>query len=139
MTATQSNIATVKSIYDAFGRGDVPAIIERMAPDVSWEEGAPAHPIPWLTPGEGRQAVVRFFETLRQMQFHSFEVVAVMGEGDRVVGLVRLDATWTPSGRRFQETSEAHIWRFDDRGRIVGFRHAADTLTHFAAACGSPA
>ena len=32
-----SNIETVKSIYEAFGRGDVPAILDKLADDVDWD------------------------------------------------------------------------------------------------------
>ena len=32
------------------------------------------------------------------------------------------------SGKRFSEVDEAHLWHFDDRGRVARFRHCADTL-----------
>jgi ketosteroid isomerase-like protein len=32
-----SNIATVQSLYEAFGRGDIPAILDMQADDVTWE------------------------------------------------------------------------------------------------------
>jgi ketosteroid isomerase-like protein len=31
-----SNVATVQSIYEAFGRGDIPAILDRISDDVIW-------------------------------------------------------------------------------------------------------
>ena len=31
-----SNIATVQGIYEAFGKGDVPAILAVLADDVAW-------------------------------------------------------------------------------------------------------
>ena len=34
---TTSNAATVADAYAAFGRGDVPAVLDRLAPDVAWE------------------------------------------------------------------------------------------------------
>ena len=32
-----SNAATVQGIYEAFGKGDVPAILDVLADDVEWE------------------------------------------------------------------------------------------------------
>jgi uncharacterized protein len=32
-----SNIETVKGVYEAFGRGDIPAILEVIADDIEWE------------------------------------------------------------------------------------------------------
>lgn len=42
MTATTAdrstaNLAAVKDIYDAFGRGDIPAILGKIAPGCRWE------------------------------------------------------------------------------------------------------
>ena len=42
----------------------------------------------------------------------------------------RLDVVVNPDGT---VKSLQHVWRFDDRGRIVRFRHAADTFAHAAA------
>ena len=30
------NVQAVQDIYAAFGRGDIPGIVERLAPDVTW-------------------------------------------------------------------------------------------------------
>lgn len=39
-----SPIETVRQIYAAFGRGDVPAILACLAEDVDWEYGQPPNP-----------------------------------------------------------------------------------------------
>ena len=59
-----SAVETVQDIYAAFGRGDVPAILTRLADDVQWEYATAANPIPWLQPLTGRDQVPRFFEAL---------------------------------------------------------------------------
>lgn len=129
----QDNIATVKKIYEAFGRGDVPAILEVMHPEVEWELGAvdKRPEVPWLAARRGREAVVGFFETLaKELRFERFEVLGVMGDGPWVVGLAHVEAVHTGTGRRLVERCEAHIWRFDDAGRVTGMRHGADSLHH---------
>jgi len=36
----EQNVATVKAMYEAFGRRDVEAILERVTDDVDWSTGA---------------------------------------------------------------------------------------------------
>ena len=43
-----SNIQTVQSIYAAFGRGDIPAILSDLAVGVEWEYGILDAGVPWL-------------------------------------------------------------------------------------------
>ena len=56
-----SNLATVQSIYESFGKGDVPAILDVLADDVEWEawdsNSAVKAGVPWMTPParEGRR------------------------------------------------------------------------------------
>ena len=33
-----SNVATVQSMYEAFGKGDVQAILDRVSDDVDWDK-----------------------------------------------------------------------------------------------------
>lgn len=35
------NIDTVKQMYEAFGRGDIPAIIDKLDPNVEWDVEVP--------------------------------------------------------------------------------------------------
>lgn len=133
----QQNLRTIAGIYEAFGKGDVPAILGAISPEVEWEFGTPDHGVPWLRPGRGHAAVVRFFEALgATLELRSFEVLAVMGEGEWVVGLVRLHGVARQTGKPVDEACEAHIWRLDAAGKVVGMRHAADTHTHWLAVQG---
>lgn len=127
---TDKNIASVNAIYAAFGRQDVPAILELLSDDVEWEFGATEHGIPWLRPGRGKAAVAAFFQALGALEVHDFRVLATMGSGPWVVALAALECTVKASGRRLREVCEPHVWRFDDAGRIVAMRHAADTWHH---------
>ena len=51
------NIRTVADIYAAFGRGDIPAILDRLAPDVVFDPDADGTAAPWLARREGREGV----------------------------------------------------------------------------------
>lgn len=43
-----SNVATVQAIYDAFGRGDVATILDKLDDAVEWETSVPVPEVPWL-------------------------------------------------------------------------------------------
>lgn len=124
-----ANVDVVGRIYEAFGRGDVPAILEHLAEDVEWEYGVNSTDVPWLQPLRGREEVPRFFEALSGMEFHRFEPKTLLESDNVVVALVDLEATVRETGQRISEEDEVHIWYFDG-DRVVRFRHRADTHQH---------
>jgi hypothetical protein len=129
-----SNAQTVQGIYAAFGRGDVPAILEKLAPDVEWEYGTTGHGVPWLQPRRGREQVVGFFQALAELlEFKKFAMTAVLEGPAVVVALIEIEAVVKATGRSLAEIDEVHIWHFDAGGRIRKFRHAVDTHQHVLA------
>jgi len=52
-----SNIDTAKQMYEAFGRGDSPAIIDKLDPNVEWDVEVPTPGVPWLQPRHGAGTV----------------------------------------------------------------------------------
>lgn len=122
-------VETVQQIYAAFGRGDVPAILQHLAEDVEWEYATAPNPIPWLQPLRGRDQVPRFFEALfSHIEITRFEVTKLFGDATTVVDLVDLDYTTRATGMQVQERDEVHIWHFNAAGQVQRFRHRADTL-----------
>jgi len=130
---------TVLEMYAAFGRGDVPSILERLAPDVEWEYDASPTQVPWLQPRRGRAGAAEFFESLGDFEFHRFEIRMILEEGMTVVALLDNEATVRKTGIRVQELEEVHIWHFGDDGLVTRFRHRIDTLKHLRAWQGSSA
>jgi ketosteroid isomerase-like protein len=139
-----SNQDTVRDIYAAFGRGDIPAILDRLAPGVRWDHwpdgsGGQRHGVPWLEQRTGPEEVGGFFETLAALEFHRFEPTALIGEGDRIAALIDVEVTVRATGERFRD-GEVHLWTFDDGGRVCEFRHVVDTAKHVdALRAGAPA
>lgn len=123
-------VESVRHIYAAFGRGDIPAILDQLAEDVDWEYDAFPNPVPWLQARRGRAQVPAFFEALAAVDFHVFEPLKVLGDDDTAVGIVRLEATVRATGKRVVEPAEVHIFHFNPRGQVQRFRHAADTYQH---------
>lgn len=128
-----SNLETVQSIYAAFGRGDVPAILARLSEEVEWEYGASITGVPWLEPRRGRDAVAGFFEALQDLEFRHFEPKTLLEDGDVVVSLIDVELVVRSTGRTIREEDEVHVWRFDGEGRVARFCHRVDSHQHWAA------
>ena len=137
-TTTTGNAATVTELYDAFGRGDVPALLARLADDVAWEEWgdnwAQRAGLPTMTRRTGPAEVAGFFAIVGTWTLHEFTVLDVIGDGHQVVAEVRAEFA-LPGGGRFRD-EELHLWTFDESGRVVRFRHYLDTAKHIAAGRG---
>ncbi|MCC7010108.1 MAG: nuclear transport factor 2 family protein [Acidobacteria bacterium] len=128
-----SHAETVKAIYQAFGQGDVPAILERLAEDVEWEYGAGESAPPWLTLRRGRSSIVGFFESLGALDIHRFEPKRFLEDGPLVVAVLDFECTVRQTGRRIVEEDQIHLWHFDSAGRVARFRHRTDTHQQWAA------
>src|SRR5207244_10478253 len=87
---TAANLATVSDIYAAFGRGDVPAILDKIAQDCRWEawadNRAQQHGVPWLQSRIGPAGVADFFGALAQLELHDFRVLDIVA-GERQVAV----------------------------------------------------
>ncbi len=135
---TTGNAATVTELYDAFGRGDVPAFLALLADDVAWEDWrdnwAQRSGIPTMTRRTGPAEVAAFLTIVGTWTLHDFSVLDVIGDGRQVVAEVRVEFT-LPNGGRFAD-EEVHLWTFDESGRVIRLRHYLDTAKHIAASHG---
>ncbi len=132
-----SNLATVQAIYEAFGKGDIPFILDKVAEDVRWEDWSNNHAqqaeVPWLKPQQGRKGVLEFFQTLGTLQLNDFQVYSLMDGGHQVSAEVMIDFTVSSTGKRLRD-EELHLWTFNDQGQVIRLRHYNDTAKHIAAA-----
>src|SRR4051812_40187602 len=78
----------VQGIYGAFGRGDIPAILEQLAEDIDWDYGHGPTGVPWLEHRHGRAGVAAFFEAARGIEFLKFAPHTFLEGPDRVAALV---------------------------------------------------
>lgn len=132
-----TNAATVAAVYAAFGRGDVAAIQEQVAEDVSWDadwadnyaqrDGGLDH----FRPRRGPAGVAEFFAALSGLTLHEFTVHAIVSSPELAIAKVTVE--WSlPNGGRLRD-EELHLWSFDQHGRIIALRHYIDTAKHLAA------
>lgn len=131
-----SHLETIQTIYQAFGRGDIPTIFQHLDEQIEWEhdfEGAEAYGIRWVRPGSGTRHVMGFFEALAALEFHSFVPVSLLASDTQVAAVISLEITAKATGKRFKEY-EMHLWTFGPSGKVTRFRHFVDTIKHQQAA-----
>jgi ketosteroid isomerase-like protein len=51
--SAEQNIETAREMYEAFGRGDVQAILDRVTDNVDWSTAAAIPSAPWYGPKPG--------------------------------------------------------------------------------------
>src|SRR5688500_11852197 len=126
-------VEKVQSIYAAFGRGDVPAILEHVADDCDWEY-QPTPGVPWLEQRRGRAGAGAFFQAVgTELEITHFAAKTFAEAPGCIVVLVDIEAKVRRNGNRIRETDEMHVWHFGADGRVVRFRHGVDTAAHLRA------
>ena len=134
--SSERNLATVQGIYEAFGKGDVPGLLEPLADDVVFEEwpdhSAQKAGVPWFAERRGHDGAGEFFALAGGWEIHDFQVKSMMAGGNQVVVEVVMDAT--PTGGSHFRDEELHLWTFGDDGKVKRLRHYVDTAKHIAAA-----
>ncbi|MDP9362034.1 MAG: nuclear transport factor 2 family protein [Acidobacteriota bacterium] len=125
-SVTNSNVAMMRSLYDAFGRGDVPAVLAGFDPGIEWME---AENINYAdrSPYRGPQAVVEgvFMRIGQDWSNFRINVDKFVDGGDTVVALGRYTGTNKTTGKPL-DAQFAHVWSIRD-GKIVRFQQYADT------------
>ena len=115
---------TIRSLYDAFARGDIQAILGALAPDAKWIE---AEGFPYGGTYVGPQAVLQNVFARLGAEWSSFTVVPkeIVAEGETVVGLGTYSGTYKATGKKVT-VPFAHVWKLQ-RGKVVAFHQHTDT------------
>lgn len=132
---SQTNVDLIRGIYDAFAIGDVAGVLDRMSPDIVWNE-AENFPYADGNPYIGPAAVAGGVFARCGGEWAGFAVVVqeILDAGDSIVVLGRYRGTYKATGRD-QNTQMAHIWRVAG-GKAIRFQQYADTL-HVARVTGT--
>jgi len=126
------NIKTIQQIYEAFGRGDVAAILAGVTDDVDWATEAGSRGAPWYGPHRGPDGVADFFSQFGSaMEVEEFSPLAFAGTDTEVMTVVHCKAKSRATGRRIDHDLH-HYFRFRD-GRIAYYRGTEDTAQTEAA------
>jgi ketosteroid isomerase-like protein len=123
---SQANVSFVQSLYAAFGRGDIAAIVAAMAPQSSWRIVGRKEDHPLLGERKGGEGVQEFFTTLSQVQEATeFSPREFYPSGDKVFVLGRYGWKMRTSGKSLA-TDFCHIFTVAD-GKVRSFVEFTDT------------
>ena len=121
-----TNSKTIAEIYDAFGRGDVAAILAVLAEDVDWAAEAASAAAPWYGVRHGKDAVAEFFAGFGStMEVVEFTPVSFAANDTDVHTVVRFRARSRGTGKTVAMNLH-HFFVFRD-GKIAYYRGTEDT------------
>ncbi|MDH3588116.1 MAG: nuclear transport factor 2 family protein [Gammaproteobacteria bacterium] len=120
------NINVVRDMYDAFGRGDIAAVVASMDPDIEWNE-AENFPYADRNPYIGPQAVVDgvFNRLAGEWEYWSLDHEEFFDAGDYVIVTGRYHAEHKGTGGEIR-AQFAHVWQLHD-GKVIRFQQYTDT------------
>jgi uncharacterized protein len=118
------NTDALKRGYDAFNSGDVDAVAEIFADDITWE-GPNTEGVPMSGKNEGKDAVLQALGSIAE-NFERFDVSPdeMIEQGETIVVLSHLDAK-TKSGNELKLPG-AEVWRMSD-GKAQRVQSLSDT------------
>ena len=118
--SAEENKRTVQRIFEAFGRGDIPAVLEHVSEDVTWKAPGPSA-VPYFGDRRGHAGATEFFVQLGgNVDFEHFEPGAFIAEGDKVVVLGRERGRVRGTGKTF-DNEWALVFTFDG-GKVTAFQ-----------------
>ncbi len=133
-TSSTSKTATIQTLYEAFGRGDVATILAQVADDVDWNnERVASRECPWNGDFSGKTKLPAFFQAVGDcLDIRVFEPRTFVEAGDHVMVLLRIESVVRSNGRPVQNDA-VHVWGFDAAGQVSSYRHFNDTAAELAA------
>ena len=132
-----SGVKIVSDLYEAFGRGDVPAVLAGMDPDIHWHE---AEGNPYMPSGEPWVGPDAILENLFMKLGEDWDGFAVhpnsfYDAGDVVVVEARYSGTHNETGKEL-DAQVCHVWTLKD-GKVTKFQQYVDTA-HLSEVMGAP-
>ena len=123
---SQENGSTVRAMYEAFARGDVPTIIAALDPQVEWWE-AESFIYDDGNPYVGPQAVLAgvFMRLAQQWDGFAVSPKEILDAGDTIIGHGYYSGTYKENGASVR-AQFAHFFTFSN-GKIVKFQQYTDT------------
>jgi len=117
----------LRGLYEAFGRGDIAAVLGAMDPAISWHQ---AEGNPYKVDGGawiGPNAIVENLFVKLGTEWDGFTVTPARfsESGDRVIVEGRYTGTYKATGKSI-DAQFCHIWNVKD-GKVTAFQQYTDT------------
>jgi ketosteroid isomerase-like protein len=109
----QDNVEQIERIFEAFGRGDIPYIIDHLTEDVRWVSRLEPV-VPWAGDYSGKANVPRFFEALGgSAEVTAHPVNQLVAQGDTVVATGEVSFRARDTGKS-SSSRWVYIWKLRD-------------------------
>jgi ketosteroid isomerase-like protein len=124
---SEQNVEFVQSVYGAFARGDVPAVLGAFADDIEWFE---AEGMPYGGLHRGPDAVAQnvFGPITDDVEGFAVTPEELIGSGATVAAVVRYTGTGKATGKAL-DVPVVHVWDVRD-GKVARFRQFIDTVKY---------
>ena len=124
---SQQNVTLIQDLYQAFGKGDVPAVLGAMAPDIEWRE-AEGFVYADGNPFMGPEAILHgvFVRLATEWDGFTVNTAAFHDAGDIVIATGRYTGAYKATGKKLN-AQFAHFWTIKD-GKLTHFQQYTDTL-----------
>lgn len=119
------NLDGVQGVYDAFGKGDIPAVLGFLGSDIEWTE---AEGFPYGGTYKGPNAVLEGVFMRLGTEWDGYAAVPdeFIDAGDTVVVLGKYSGKYKATSKSFQ-ANFAHVWKVRE-GKAIRFVQYTDTL-----------
>jgi ketosteroid isomerase-like protein len=119
-TATMTALDTVKAMYDAFGKGDIPFILEHVSEKFTWQDPCNHSMVPYGGRFNGRSGMLQFFQQLGgSTDTTLWEVNEYVSEQNKVVAFGRHGITCKETGKS-AISDFAMVWVFKNGEPVSG-------------------
>ncbi|MGH9905508.1 MAG: nuclear transport factor 2 family protein, partial [Pyrinomonadaceae bacterium] len=120
-----TNLNAVQNVYNAFAKGDIPAVLGLLNANIEWTE---AEGFPYGGTYHGPDAVLNGVFVRLGTEWESFAAVPdeFIDAGDAVVALGKYSGKYKATGKSFQ-ANFAHVWKIQN-GKAIRFVRYVDTL-----------
>jgi ketosteroid isomerase-like protein len=127
-----NNAATVGSLYEAFGRGDIPFIMSHIADDCKWI-GAGEGFLPAGGTYTGKEVMNFFIRLNESVGFSSFNPVSIHNINDHeVIAFGNMEGTSKATGKPSSSDWAMH-WKFNDQGKVIYYQDFHNTAAEYVA------
>jgi uncharacterized protein len=124
--SADENIKTIQAVYEAFGKGDLGAVLDHVTEDVDWATDTSSTVAPWFGVRHGKDGVASFFEAFGStMEVQTFDPFAFAANESEVHTVVHCRATSRATGKSIDHNLH-HYFRFHE-GKISYYRGSEDT------------
>lgn len=131
-TTVTNHAAIVGKLYEAFGRGDIPYIMDHIAADCKWI-GAGEGYLPSGGTFKGDEVVNFFMKLNESVDFSSFNPVSISNINDHeVIAFGNMAGKSKLTGKPSSSDWAMH-WKFNDEGKVVYYQDFHNTASAYVA------